>query len=251
MSTPTAVIDQIIDGSLPIESLEVFGTDEVRLPGLVLPCEGTIDIWHRLRAQVDRLGHWPLLTKKDLNIVLKRNLSRFYSYNASTVVARGQKTDAEAWFKARGQRWYMQASLDETSDEGVSNLGPKSRFSLEPPDYFMWHYKNSPCQLGLLFVPTRESWQVPALIGFGRWNECPDPHEHAAIFAKWHREYGAEIVIVTEDTVELYVKNPPTTLEAGLRLAKEQRIYCSDIGLPLKSLAHHLLDNHVWFFWWD
>ena len=61
--------------------------------------------------------------------------------------------------------------------------------------------------LGLAIID--EPWQLPAVLNFGDWNDCPPPEVHAAFHRDWLRKYGAEITGVSNDVVECVVKNPP------------------------------------------
>jgi hypothetical protein len=71
----------------------------------------------------------------------------------------------------------------------------------------------------------------------------------------WQERYGAEVVGVTHDVVEMLISRPPRTRAQALELAREQCLYCSDIVLQgtntLDVLAASLLDGTTWFFWWD
>lgn len=104
-------------------------------------------------------------------------------------------------------------------------------------------------------IPTAESWQAPAYIGMGGWNECPDDAVLTALAKRWHERFGAEIVSITHDIMEFSVTNPPRTKEQALELAKEQFIVCSDIvtqGVEtISALAATLLNSNYWYFWWD
>ena len=104
-------------------------------------------------------------------------------------------------------------------------------------------------------VPTETSWQVPAYLKLGGWNECPLPHEHVALFRKWAEEYSAQVACVTSDVIEFTVERPPTDRERAIKLAEEQFLYCSDIvyqgAETIENLASLLMNSKVWYFWWD
>lgn len=104
-------------------------------------------------------------------------------------------------------------------------------------------------------VPTPRSWEVPAYLSFGAWNECPAPEEHVALLRCWHENYGADIITLSSDVIECTVSRPPTEREQALALAWEQFVYCSDIVFQgtqtLSSLAATLCGGKTWFFWWD
>jgi len=107
----------------------------------------------------------------------------------------------------------------------------------------------------IALIPTPISWQVPAYLKAGGWNECPNPEEHTAVFKRWEERYGCKVACVTGDVIEMTVENPPATRETALDLALEQFIYCPDIvhqGVEtIENLASTLCDGKVWYFWWD
>ncbi len=109
--------------------------------------------------------------------------------------------------------------------------------------------------VGICKVPTPNSWEVPAFLKFGDWNECPAPEEHVAVLRHWNRRFGADIITITNDILECTVPNPPKTREEAMQLAREQFVYCPDIVLQgtqtLSGLAATLLDGRTWYFWWD
>lgn len=107
--------------------------------------------------------------------------------------------------------------------------------------------------LGL--VPTRHSWQVPAHLRLGGWNDCPETRFHVALHKRWHERYGADIACVTSDVIECTVARPPSSREEALALAREQFLYCTDIvnqGVEtIENLAAVLMKSRNWYFWWD
>jgi hypothetical protein len=107
--------------------------------------------------------------------------------------------------------------------------------------------------LGLAAI--ERPWMIASVLKYGNWNDCPDAAVQCAIMRYWEAEYGAEIVSMTDDTIECIVKNPPTTKTAALQLAWEQYWYCGDIvnqgTRTISNLAAELLNSPYWFFWWD
>jgi len=110
-------------------------------------------------------------------------------------------------------------------------------------------------EVHIAMIPAAEAWMVPCYLRIGGWNECPSAEEHAAIFRYWGEKYGARVVCITSDVIEMTVARPPTTTEDALALAKEQFLYCADIvhqgTESIEVLAATLLNAPVWFFWWD
>jgi len=109
--------------------------------------------------------------------------------------------------------------------------------------------------VSLLLLPTPISWLAPAYLRFGDWNECPSPEIHLGLMRAWERQYGAEVVGISGDVVEMTVARPPATRAEAARLAVVQFAYCRDIvdqGVgTVEDLAAALLDAPIWFFWWD
>ena len=71
----------------------------------------------------------------------------------------------------------------------------------------------------------------------------------------WRDRYGAELIGINSDTINLRVAVRPKTREEALALARDQYIYCPDItdqGVQTYSaLAADLMTNDWWYFWWD
>ena len=90
---------------------------------------------------------------------------------------------------------------------------------------------------------------------WGGWNANPLPAHHVAILRYWHELYGARVVAMTQDTIEMMVNKPPTTRQGAMELARDQHHYCEDNVLQgtrtLERLAGGLLRGEAWYFWWD
>lgn len=104
-------------------------------------------------------------------------------------------------------------------------------------------------------IPTPRSWEIPAYLLYGGWNDCPFADEHVAVHRRWHERYGSEIYAVAGDIVECWVPRPPADRAAAEALAREQYLYASDIveqgTNTLLGLAAALKGADAWFFWWD
>jgi hypothetical protein len=104
-------------------------------------------------------------------------------------------------------------------------------------------------------IPTVYSYEVPAYLRYGGWNDCPCAEEQVAIHRMWSEQYGARIIAATGDVIECTVTKPPTSRDSAIKLAREQFIYCTDIVFQgvesLGVLAAGLKDHDAWFFWWD
>jgi hypothetical protein len=110
-------------------------------------------------------------------------------------------------------------------------------------------------QCFIVIFPARHGWEVPAYANWGGWNENPEPAFHVAALKSWQDRYGAELVGMSGDVMNLRVAKRPATREEALGLAREHYAYCADIvdqGVgTLSALAATYLKSRWWFFWWD
>lgn len=107
----------------------------------------------------------------------------------------------------------------------------------------------------ILVLPTRNGFEAPAYLKWGGWNECPAPEVHVAVLRRWHERYGAELIGISNDVLNLRVARRPATRADALALAEEQTYYCLDIvdqGVgSVAALAASLMVSEWWYFWWD
>jgi Domain of unknown function (DUF4253) len=107
----------------------------------------------------------------------------------------------------------------------------------------------------LIILPTADWTTIPACLHRGNWNGCPAPEYHVAALRSWRDRFGAELIGLSHDVMNIRVKERPKTRDAALDLAREQYAYCSDIvdqGVEtLSALAAVLMQSDWWYFWWD
>lgn len=110
-------------------------------------------------------------------------------------------------------------------------------------------------QVHILLIPTDKSWEVPAYLRWGGWNACPPPEVHVAALKAWHERYGAELVGLTGDQLNLRVARRPAERAEALGLARDFYRYCPDLvdqgAGTLAPLAAGLMASDWWYFWWD
>lgn len=107
----------------------------------------------------------------------------------------------------------------------------------------------------LVRIPTMRPEEAFAHFPIGGVNDCPESATLVALAARWREEYGAVPAVITSDTVEFFVADPPSTVEAAAALAREHYLVCPDlveqICDDLENLTSNLIRNAQWFFWWD
>jgi hypothetical protein len=110
-------------------------------------------------------------------------------------------------------------------------------------------------QVYIVTVPTDDWTTIPAYLRWGNWNDCPAPEYHVAALRSWRDRFGAELIGLSHDVMNIRVRRRPSNRAEALDLAREQYSYCSDIveqGVgSLSALAAALMEHDWWFFWWD
>lgn len=107
----------------------------------------------------------------------------------------------------------------------------------------------------LTLIPTSDWTETPAYLNYGGWNDCPPPEVHISAFRSWKEQYGAELIGLSYDTMNIRINRKPDTRHAAIELAKIQYEYCGDIveqGVgDVATLAKALMQADWWYFWWD
>lgn len=109
-------------------------------------------------------------------------------------------------------------------------------------------------RLGLVTV--ERPGDVPAALGWlGAVNRTQDVAALSAVLRSWEERYGAMLVVLGFDALELSVGAPPTTENRALRVAAEHRAFCLDSFAyqpgSLRNSALPLIASPIWRFWWD
>jgi hypothetical protein len=212
-----------------------------------------IDRWRELRDDARSSGVWPVIVGAPEDAAGLAETTRFNCEDGHTferTLARASKVDVDR-ARARVARLY-----------GVrpNELRGSTRLPDEPPgDEFVVPFdlvSGEPLpEVRIALLPIEASWEATAVLPFGNYNESPAPPVHTAVLRDWSRRYGAEVVSMTADVLELAVSRPPTSDQAALALAREQFSYAPDIvqqGVgDVESLAATLKNGHAWYFWWD
>ncbi|MDQ1232215.1 hypothetical protein QE379_003641 [Sphingomonas sp. SORGH_AS 879] len=107
----------------------------------------------------------------------------------------------------------------------------------------------------IVMLPARHGWEAPAYLRWGNWNACPPSEYHVAALRDWNRRYGAELIGINGDTMNIRVRTRPQDRADALRLAREMYEYCPDAveqgAETLSNLAAGLMTTDWWFLWWD
>jgi hypothetical protein len=221
-----------------------------RIYSLAVDGSEAIPLWERLRSLVDQTQAWPVLLGDDETVErILEDMGDNQSQTTAQIIEEGLTIEASEWLK------YDFEPLSDDPEDAIPREEWPSEIEARSQYVIPFDSGKPFLQIHVALVPTTYSWIVPSILRFGGWNSCPTPQEHVSILKYWYELYGAEVVGMTADTVEMRISRPPATREAALQLAWEQYTYCLDIvaqGMgTIDALAANLLHGSVWYFWWD
>ncbi len=220
-----------------------------------VPGEAAIDELMSLRKAYPSSGEYPFLIGDREEVSMLAENAEFVDRGADAILAGASDVDVGAWIASRKADIEAEAAeFGEDPDlqgEWPGERVPKGEISLHRD--VLSRQVRPVCTIGLAEVDA--PWKLPAVLGYGGWNDCPMPEVHCAFFRHWADRYGAEPVGVSHDVIECTVAQPPQTEEEAMALAWEQYWYCYDIveqGCETISvLAASLIRSPYWYFWWD
>jgi len=209
----------------------------------------SVSTWRRLRQSAPGLGFWPVIFGEPKNV--ERICEVFATPDAESpaeAIRLASEVDVQEFFRGRAEEFSGEGSCGEWPKdvEGMTDFTIPRK--ILQPDQF-----HETVVIGL--VPASHSWELPAVLSFGGWNDCPFPTDQAAVLHYWNEIYGAELMGLSGDVMELEAARKPSTKEEALKLAQEQYWFCYDIveqGVgTIENLAGGLMASSVWYFWWD
>ncbi|RIH80830.1 hypothetical protein Mterra_03441 [Calidithermus terrae] len=228
-------------------------SSDLSIPALPVRGHEALELWTRLRDLFPQTGHWPLVLGDDEELGFHRDQLGFKQQDGLTtrdLLEQARSIDLQAWFAERRAQGYGVWLEELRGAWPLAQPGHNSILSFN--DLFSGKPK---ARLHLALIPVGAPWQIPAVLGMGGWNECPEAAVQVALWRYWHQRHGSEPVCLTHDVLETRVAQPPATREEALRLAEEQFVYCPDLvtqGVETVSrLAATLLNSRYWYFWWD
>ena len=239
------------------EALEAFPYEIKKVPG-----RDALNEWALLRKQE---GLYPVVVGGDAELVtlLEPFHPSYYGPEENTPSVKSILTAAEGIRHPEGLRAYLkeQEELAGSYPEEEYDEPEIGKWPLFPPKheglsvaYDVLSAKPLP-HVNIVLLPTDDWTEAPAYLRWGNWNDNPPPEYHVAALRSWRDRYGAELVGMSHDVMNIRVEKRPKTREEALNLAREQYDYCYDIvdqGVgTLAPLAAMLKAHDWWYFWWD
>lgn len=224
--------------------------------GVPVAAGTALEAWRALRELHPETGLWPFLTDPNANGPAVRG---YFGEDRTPAAEEPETAEAaqlfERWHKEffgtdEDDQFYDEAEIAEI--EATHRCGPLS-LPAEPRQGDCWAAETEE----LVLCPAAAGGaEIPRLIGWsGAANYAVDGAQHEVVLTHWYRRFGAELLTLGSDVVELSVPHPPTDPADIARTAEEQTHYCTDIvdqGVgSTTALAEGQVYSHTWFFWWD
>lgn len=218
-------------------------------PTLEYTGEEVLARWTELREEGKTKGFYPIIIGDREDLAGFANSIDIDQDQTASIIAAASKLNIDSLLR---ERELEEPELMESLEIGTWPKSPCRQGLVAHTD--MRTAKPKPKVL-IAKIPTIHSYEVPAFLHYGGWNNCPDAASHVAIHKFWNERYGAEIIAVTSDVIECKVSSPPLHRDESMILAKQQFIYCDDIVFQgvetLSALAAAIESHDFWFFWWD
>lgn len=107
----------------------------------------------------------------------------------------------------------------------------------------------------LMLVPVLRPADIPARLGWtGPVNHDLGCGQVSAVLRSWEDRFGAYVIGIGFDTLELHVSRIPGADDQVRLLAIEHYTFCPDNidqGIPLEEYRDLALPESNWHFWWD
>jgi hypothetical protein len=210
-------------------------------------------LWAEMRAEHGRSGLWPVLLDDSTQPwsagqIAPEPVTDIDRYDPAAFMA-------EVW----AERVAADDDLGDLEPYGVAcpGLAPPGEPAGDPDEVAERHARglgDRGTPLGL--AAARRGADVLTVMGWqGAINHNQWIAPLSAVLRGWEDRFGARVIGVGFDTLELSVAAPPTTARHALHVAAEHWAFCPDniIQGPgtLMDYAAHIRGRTSWSFWWD
>lgn len=219
----------------------------IKLPGT----EALASLQH-YQALYPTSGAYPFLIGDANDLQRLREGADFNKEDPAETIRRSLGLDTQNWIaKRRTEAEEYEFSVDDMLGAWPGEVSDKGSIGLHL-DVLTRRIRPT-VYLGIVRI--EQPWQLPAMLKYGGWNDCPEAEVQCAFHRRWQADFGAQITGMSADVVECAVSQPPRDRETAVALAWQQYWYCADIVEQgcgsINQLAATLLNSPYWYFWWD
>lgn len=238
-----AVLASAMLGGLPL--VRVLTRASVPVHAIVVPGRDAIAARDRMRA-VAGAERVPVVVGDGWSTRAHADAAATTGDSPEAIVRRAAALDVDAWL---APRIASLAPASQPSTPEGARVVPGERWSIVRDSQIdAWLP-----EVAIALLPASDPAFAPAWLAFGNWEGCPDPTVHVAMLMRWRDGFGAEVVAIGEDAIELRVARPPSDAEAALAIAREHAAYAPSLlagERSVEALAGELLGAPSWTFRW-
>ncbi|MFA1550536.1 DUF4253 domain-containing protein [Actinomadura chokoriensis] len=213
------------------------------------------DLWAALRAEHHRSGLWPLLMDESdqpwaAGQIAPEPVAEVANYHPHAFMY-------EVWADFAEQA--ADDDLDDLAPYGRHCPGPApAGVPLDDPDTMADRYARVLAGRGpsLGLVPVERGADALTAAGWqGALNHNEWTAPLSAVLRGWEDRFGARVVGLGFNTLELSIAAPPVTTRHAVHVAAEHWAFCPDILFQgpgtLAGYAEEIRGKTHWSFWWD
>ena len=227
---------------------------------LRVPAEEATSTWESLLADAPSSGQWPVILSQRYGggiLQLLEEPAGFMEHaggiaSTQAVLDKARTLNGRVLLDKAWQSFFEYEEEEELMRGPLSDSPPARHL---PPIPARLIPNTDSAIIGLF--PCNDSFEIPAILGYGGWNGSPAAAEHVAVLRYWQQHHHeARLQALSLDTIELIVGNPPSEGEQALAVARDHFSYASDIPSDtmygtVGDLASVLPISQHWHFWWD
>ncbi|MCB1040009.1 MAG: DUF4253 domain-containing protein [Acidimicrobiales bacterium] len=217
-----------------------------------------LELWQALRDRHPRTGLWPVILGSDLQVV--DQLTWRVEMLARQRPGIPQVEDApdiaelfDGWMAKVAEDGYLDDVPRHLAKLEQDGEAIRARLAERPDHAAVRAIAGATVTMAL--VPAAGGWEVPALLAWsGSEREGIGGAEHLSVLHFWHEVYGADLVSMGLEQLELLVDQPPDGARGAFELAVQHYTYCpalmDNLAPALGALAATLYGRH-WLFDWS
>ncbi|GII58854.1 hypothetical protein Pth03_72430 [Planotetraspora thailandica] len=207
-------------------------------------------LWTRLRSEHARSGLWPVLLEDGVQPwsagqIAPDSIAEIGYYTAAGFMA-------ETWADLTDREMDLAPFGDDCP--GPARPGVQVAHPDVVADWYAGVVAERRTPLGLAAVHRG----ADALVAIG-WQGALNHNEWtvplSAVVRSWEERFGARVVGLGFNTLDLSVAAPPATWQHALYVAAEHWTFCPDSVLQgpgtLADYAEQIVGQNAWSFWWD